>query len=160
MVCTYTHRHRPTHAWTHTYVSRVSRAYGPNYRRWQTDGSNNSHFQPTQKYQKLGNVHWKQVGNTDFSHRQGTQTTRTYNQTRSDKGSKPIHRWRWQQWSTSWWLQTRQVCGELGTMGEKEGRHAHTTDTHRELRPRHTITFWSTFYDVRGHVGNRPWSLV
>src|SRR4029434_2129290 len=28
------------------------------------------------------------------------------------------------------------------------------------LRPRHTIMFWSTFYDVRGNVGNRPWSLV
>ena len=28
------------------------------------------------------------------------------------------------------------------------------------LRPRHTMTFWSTFYDVRGNVGNRPWSLV
>src|SRR4029434_8009375 len=22
------------------------------------------------------------------------------------------------------------------------------------------MTFWSTFYDVRGKVGNRPWSLV
>src|SRR4029434_2007151 len=28
------------------------------------------------------------------------------------------------------------------------------------LRPRHTMTFWSTFYYVRGNVGNCPWSLV
>src|SRR4029434_1425840 len=52
-------------------------------------------------------------------------------------------------------------CGhQLVGDDELYDRAKHLSDHYnRYSRPHHTMTFWSTFYDVRGNVGNRPWSL-